>query len=212
MSSYRMNFNMSIQDYYDKLQAQGRFKGAGNFNDAYVRNSFFKRFKIVKVWDLLAISEENVRSHYGFSDNAMATVIALIKDLKESHAKQVAEEEGPPTLEDVQIKLEHAQAELARSKAFCRELEEAAALAKKQLTELQKEKEKNNKRIRELESQDEKSGGFVDIQRCKTTWRKLYKDLAKILHPDKNIGVTGQGNRTEGFKAAASLNDYFNGV
>jgi len=207
-----MNFNMSIHDYYDKLQAQGRFKSAGNFNDPFVRNSFFTRFKIVKVWDLLAISEENVRSHYGFSDNAMSTVIALIKDLKESHAKQVTEEEGPPTLEDVQIKLERAQAELARFKAFCRELEEDAALAKKQLTELQKEKEKNNKRIRELESQDEKSGVPVDIQRCKTTWRKLYKDLARILHPDKNIDVTGQGNRTEGFKAAASLNDYFNGV
>ncbi len=189
-----------------------RFKSAGNFNDPIIRNRFFTRFKIVKVGDVLAISEENVRSHYGFDKYVISTVITIIKDLKGSYAEQDTDEEGPPTLEDVQTKLQRVQAELARSKAFCRELEEAAALAKKQLTELQKEKEKNNKQIRELESQDEKSGGSVDIQRCKTTWRKLYKDLAKILHPDKNIGVTGQGNRTEGFKAAASLNDYFNGV
>jgi hypothetical protein len=223
-ASIEMDFNMSIRDYFAKLKADGYFKNRGKFICPFMCDSFFIRNKIVKVWDLLAISEENVRSHVGFNEIAVETVITIIKELKELHAKKDTDKEAPPTLEDVQIKLERSQAELARSRAFCRELEEAAA-------ELQKEKEKNTKRIRELESQGEekknkkrirelesqveiyqKSAGLGDIQGCKTAWRKLYFPLAKILHPDKNMGYRGQDNRQEGFKAAASLNDYFNEV
>ena len=52
----------------------------------------------------------------------------------------------------------------------------------------------------------------VDMGSWKVIWRKLYKFLSLNLHPDKTGAVEGDDPRTQGFKAAASVNDFFNSV
>ena len=52
----------------------------------------------------------------------------------------------------------------------------------------------------------------VDMGSWKVIWRKLYKFLALQLHPDKTGAVDEDDYRTQGFKATASVNDFFNSV
>ena len=42
-------------------------------------------------------------------------------------------------------------------------------------------------------------------------WRKTYKALARLLHPDKNGSVGEDDNKTKAFKVVSSLNEFYNG-
>ncbi len=40
-------------------------------------------------------------------------------------------------------------------------------------------------------------------------WRKTYKVLVQLLHPDKNDSVGEDDNKTKVFKVVSSLNEFY---
>jgi hypothetical protein len=88
------------------------------------------------------------------------------------------------------------------------ELEAEIEFQKMKVRQLQAEVEFQKAKVFELEAQIE-VGGEMKLDMAE--WRKTYKALPMLLHPDRN-GSSGQDDaRTKAFKVANLLNEFYTG-
>jgi gamma-glutamylcysteine synthetase len=88
------------------------------------------------------------------------------------------------------------------------ELEAEVAFQKMKVRQLQAEVEIQKAKVFELETEIEVGG---EMEWNMAEWRKTYKVLVKLLHPDKNGSVGEDDNKTEAFKVVSSLNEFYTG-
>jgi hypothetical protein len=161
---------------------------------------------------LRTLRENTVTAYPWFDAVEKTTLVQLIRDFKKSHSETLRSPAKPDTSDELAaLRKQNRELEVLRKEN--RELE----ALRKENRELEAHLESTRKRVRELETDAEHSyrgahqGRTKNIGTIKEDWRKVYKDIALALHPDKN-GEECQVNRTNAFKAAASLNDYFKTV
>jgi hypothetical protein len=88
------------------------------------------------------------------------------------------------------------------------ELEAEIEFQKMKVRQLQAEVEFQNAKVFELETEIEVGGEMeLDMQE----WKKAYKALVMLLHPDKNGSAGADDNKTKAFKVVSSLNEFYTG-
>ena len=88
------------------------------------------------------------------------------------------------------------------------ELEAEIEFQKMKMRQLEAEVEFQKAKVYELEAQIE-VGGEMELDMAE--WRKTYKALAKLLHPDRNGSAGEDDARTKAFKVANLLNEFYTG-
>ena len=88
------------------------------------------------------------------------------------------------------------------------ELEAEIEFQKMKVRQLQAEVEFQKAKVYELEAQIE-VGGEMELDMAE--WRKTYKALAMLLHPDRNGSAGEDDARTRAFKVANALNEFYTG-
>ena len=75
------------------------------------------------------------------------------------------------------------------------------------MRQLEAEVEFQKAKVYELETEIELGGEEWNM----AEWRKTYKDLVKLLHPDRNGSAGEDDNKTKAFKVVSSLNEFYTG-
>jgi len=88
------------------------------------------------------------------------------------------------------------------------ELEAEIEFQKMKMRQLEAEVEFQKAKVYELETQIE-VGGEMELDMAE--WRKTYKALAMLLHPDRNGSAGEDDARTKAFKVANLLNEFYTG-
>jgi hypothetical protein len=88
------------------------------------------------------------------------------------------------------------------------ELEAEIEFHKMKVRQLEAEVEFQKAKVYELEAQIE-VGGEMELDMAE--WRKTYKALARLLHPDRNGSAGEDDARTKAFKVANLLNEFYTG-
>jgi chromosome segregation ATPase len=88
------------------------------------------------------------------------------------------------------------------------ELEAEIEFQKMKVRQLQAEVEFQKAKVFELETEIE-VGGEMKLDMAE--WKKTYKVLVMLLHPDKNGSPGEDDNKTKTFKVVSSLNEFYTG-
>ena len=88
------------------------------------------------------------------------------------------------------------------------ELEAEIEFQKMKVRQLEAEVEFQKAKVYELEAQIEVGG---EMEWNMAEWRKTYKVLARLLHPDRNGSAGEEDARTKAFKVANLLNEFYTG-
>jgi hypothetical protein len=88
------------------------------------------------------------------------------------------------------------------------ELEAEIEFQKMKMRQLEAEVEFQKAKVYELETEIELGG---EMEWDMAEWRKTYKVLVKLLHPDRNGSAGEDDNKTKAFKVVSSLNEFYNG-
>jgi chromosome segregation ATPase len=87
------------------------------------------------------------------------------------------------------------------------ELEAEIEFHKMKVRQLEAEVEFQKAKVYELETEIELGGEEWNM----AEWRKTYKVLVKLLHPDRNGSAGEDDNKTKAFKVVSSLNEFYTG-
>jgi chromosome segregation ATPase len=87
------------------------------------------------------------------------------------------------------------------------ELEAEIEFHKMKVRQLEAEVEFQKAKVHELETEIEVGGEEWNM----AEWRKTYKALVMLLHPDKNGSPGEDDNKTKAFKVVSSLNEFYYG-
>ena len=87
------------------------------------------------------------------------------------------------------------------------ELEAEIEFQKMKVRQLEAEVEFQKAKVYELETEIELGGEEWNM----AEWRKTYKALVMLLHPDKNGSAGEDDNKTKAFKVVSSLNEFYTG-
>ena len=87
------------------------------------------------------------------------------------------------------------------------ELEAEIEFQKMKVRQLEAEVEFQKAKVYELETEIELGGEEWNM----AEWRKTYKVLVKLLHPDRNGSAGEDDNKTKAFKVVSSLNEFYTG-
>jgi cell division protein FtsB len=87
------------------------------------------------------------------------------------------------------------------------ELEAEIEFQKMKMRQLEAEVEFQKAKVYELETEIELGGEEWNM----AEWRKTYKVLVKLLHPDRNGSAGEDDNKTKAFKVVSSLNEFYTG-
>jgi chromosome segregation ATPase len=87
------------------------------------------------------------------------------------------------------------------------ELEAEIEFQKMKVRQLEAEVEFQKAKVFELETEIEVGGEEWNM----AEWRKTYKVLVKLLHPDRNGSAGEDDNKTKAFKVVSSLNEFYTG-